>query len=100
MTINDFMNERLDTIKTIINEIPTSNFDSHEFIRRFAKEFEVDYVKFLSKYDAEPFKKIHAQIAINLLNNKIHLRIEKSGKISSANIFGIEDQNEQWIRKP
>jgi hypothetical protein len=100
INVNDFMNENLESIKTIIEGIPTSEFDSHEFIRRFAKEFEVDYVKFLSMYDAKPFKTVHAQIAINLLHNKIHLRIEDSEKTTSANVFGIEDQNEQWIKKP
>ena len=80
MTVNEFMNTKLIFIKTIIDNIANNEFDSHEFIRKFAKEYEFDYVKFLSHYDSEPFKKVHSQIAIFLLNNKAYFKIENGRK--------------------
>jgi len=63
MSLNQFMTENLDIIKDeIIKNIPNPEFDSHEFIRLFAKRFEINYIDFLSSYKNEPFRNVHAQI--------------------------------------
>lgn len=46
MSLNQFMNENLNVIKEeIIRNIPNAEFDSHEFIRHFAKKFELSYIE-------------------------------------------------------
>lgn len=47
MTTYKFMKNNLSIIKDkIIINITTVKFDSHEFIRKFIKEFEIEYVFF------------------------------------------------------
>lgn len=94
--INQFMNENLIAIQTIINKLPRP-FDSHEFIRAFSSKFQTEYVSFLSQYDKEPFIKVNAQIALFLTKNQLTLDISAKGKILSPNIFGNNTENEQWI---
>jgi hypothetical protein len=80
MSVNKFMENKLDVIKNkLINNIPNDTFDSQEFISYFAKEFEVEYVSFLSKYDDEPFRKVHVQIALFLSVNKELLNLKDDG---------------------
>ena len=99
MSINQFMNDNLEIIRDeIINSIPTDTFDSHEFIRHFAKRFEMEYVQMLNNYDSEPFRNVHAQIAKFLSVNQEFFRINATGKCTSPNIFGIDDQNEGWVK--
>jgi hypothetical protein len=97
-------------ISEIIKEIPNSSFhtisgegkngfDSHEFIRKFAKKFELEYVEFLYNYrNKNPFRVVHAQIALNLLKNKKRLNIIDSGKTLSSDVFGIVVENEGWVK--
>jgi hypothetical protein len=82
----------------IITGIPNDEFDSHEFIRNFAKRFEIKYVEFLSLYKQEPFRNVHAQIGKFLLEHQVLLQIKDNGPIQSPNIFGIESQNETLIK--
>jgi len=98
-TIYEFMTGKLSVIKDqIIRNIPTEKFDSHEFIKNFAKRFEIEYVEFLSSYKQEPFRNVHAQIGKFLLENQVLLQIKDEGITQSPNIFGIESQNEKWIK--
>ncbi len=99
MSLNQFMNENLDVIKDeIIKNIPNPEFDSHEFIRHFAKKFEISYIEFLSSYKSEPFRKVHAQIGTFLVMHQELLKIKVFGTTQSPNIFGTESSNEKWIK--
>lgn len=99
MSLNQFLETNLLVIRDeIIGNIPTDNFDSHEFIRNFAKRFEIEYVGFLSSYKQEPFRKVHAQIGKFLSEHQSLLSIKDDGITQSPNIFGIESQNEKWIK--
>ncbi len=99
MSLNQFMNENLGTIKDeIIKNIPNPDFDSHEFIRHFAKKFEISYVSFLSSYKLEPFRNVHAQIGKFLSEHQEPLEIKDFGTTQSPNIFGIESTNERWVK--
>jgi len=99
MSLNQFMNENLGVIRDeIIKNIPNPEFDSHEFIRHFVKKFEKNYIEFLSAYQLEPFRNVHAQIGKFLAENQEQLQIRKFGTIQSPNIFGIESSNEKWIK--
>ena len=99
MSIDKFMKTNLVIIKDeIIKNIPNENFDSHEFIKHFAKKFEVEYIEHLNSYKSEPFRKIHAQIGKFLSVNQNMLGIMEKGITHSANIFGVESQNEKWSK--
>lgn len=99
MNLNQFMEANLGVIENeIIKNIPNPKFDSHEFIRHFAKEFEASYVEFLSSYKLEPFRKVHAQIGMFLSKHQELLKIKDNGITYSPNIFGIKTQNEKWIK--
>lgn len=99
MNLNQFMQTNLDVLRDeIIKEIPTDKFDSHEFIRHFSKKFEINYVKFLCSYKQEPFRIVNAQIGKFLSENQVLLKIKDDGVTQSPNIFGIESQNESWIK--
>ena len=99
MKLKHFMTSNLAILRDdIIESIPSTTFDSHEFIRYFAKKFEIKYVEFLSFYDNEPFRNVHAQIGKFLSENQDSLKIKDGGVIHSPNIFGIDSQNEKWIK--
>ena len=99
MSINQFMETNLAILRDeIIKNNLTDNFDSHEFIRNFAKRFEIEYVGFLNLYNQEPFRNVHAQIGKFLSENQSSLSIKDDGITQSPNIFGIVSQNEKWIK--
>lgn len=94
--VNQFMQENLTTVQTIINKLKRP-FDSHEFIRVFMSEFQIEYVRFLNQYNVNPFLKVNAQIAKFLSENQEVLNITAQGKTSSPNIFGNNTESEKWI---
>ncbi len=99
MTIEKFMTVHLDGIKDMIKKkLPKDKFDSHEFIKSFAKEFEDTYVSFLSNYDGNNHRTVHFQIANYIRKNMEYLKIQKNGKRNSDSIFGRNVPNEEWIK--
>ncbi|MFN3968213.1 hypothetical protein [Flavobacterium sp.] len=98
MSIIEFMNLKIDKIRGIIRTIENDPFDSQEFIRCFTKEFELEYIVFLGKYDKEQYRKVHAQIALFLSLNKDLLNIKHVGVNQNPNVFGIESTNERWVK--
>lgn len=96
MSVKQFMSENGQAIQRIINGLPRP-FDSHDFIRAFSREFQVDYVRLLSQYTEDPFIKVHGQIGRFLADNQNTLNILSQGKVYSKNIFGEESENEQWL---
>lgn len=99
MNLNQFMTLNLAIIRDeIIKNIPNRIFDSHEFIRHFAKKFELEYVEFLGSYEHEPFRTVHAQIGKFLSEHQDFLKIKDDGITQSSNIFGANSQNEKWIK--
>jgi hypothetical protein len=62
----------------IINNL-NNEFKSHDFLKKYAKRFEREYIDFLSKYgDNGAFQTVHSQIARFLSDNALLLRIEKT----------------------
>jgi hypothetical protein len=99
MTIKNFMKLNLEEIKKIISEdLPNDKFDSYEFIRRFAKKFEIEYVNFLSNSINNHHRTVHSQIARNLAENQEYLKFQKNGKIKSETVFGYDVPNEEWVK--
>lgn len=99
MTIHQFMQKHINELKQIISvDIKENKFDSHDFIEIFMKKYELDYVKFLIKYDLKPFRTLNSQIAIFLSKNASELNIQKQGKGKSESVFGLEVDNERWLK--
>ncbi len=96
MPVKNFMSENIAAIQEIINELPRP-FDSHAFIRKFANRFQVEYVNLLHEHRATPFIVVHGQIALFLSDNQAALGITKNGKVRSENVFGLVNDNEQWV---
>ena len=95
MSINTIIPEHIEIFRSIISHLPQT-FDTHCFIKRFMKEFQIEYVRLLIQYDQDPFEKVHNQIGRILLNKKTSLSIRPNGKEKSDNIFGIQTENENW----
>lgn len=100
MTVNDFFVQNINLIKAEIIDTLDTTFDSHEFIRKFSKRFEADYIRFLCDYSAEgAFREIHKQIAQSLSRNEAELDIAKTNvKDKSPNIFGEMTEAERWAK--
>tara|TARA_R110002020_G_scaffold75065_9_gene191441 strand:- start:603 stop:890 length:288 start_codon:yes stop_codon:yes gene_type:complete len=93
------MTIHLEEIKEMIKKkLPKDKFDSHEFIRSFAKEFEAAYVGFLSNYNGNNHRTVHSQIANGLRKNMEYLKIQKNGKRISETVFGRNVSNQEWIK--
>ncbi|MFA7450511.1 MAG: hypothetical protein WCY79_03015 [Bacteroidales bacterium] len=90
------MREQLVAIREIINDM-SDTFDSHDFIKKFSKRFELDYVDLLATANSiEPFQTVNKQIGRFLSDNQTMLRIECMGKINSENVFGNKTKCEKW----
>ncbi len=97
MTITKFMTDNLRAVRMMIAEIMLNDtFDSHEFIRRFAKRFESAYNGFLGNYNSH--RTVHAQLALNLLRNTEFLGIQKNGEVWSESVFGFVVPNKEWVK--
>ncbi len=64
-------------------------FDSHDFIKNFSGEIELDYVNLLATARTmTPFQTVHSQIGMFLSNNQNNLNIRYVEDVNSENIFG------------
>ena len=90
------MKEKLSEIKNIISDMP-DKFSSHDFIKKFSKKYEENYIDMLYVYKKrKPFQTVHAQIAKFLSSNVKELGINKSGKCLSEHVFGEKDLIQGW----
>ncbi|WP_284653503.1 hypothetical protein [Flavobacterium terrisoli] len=97
MKTNDFMNANLTDIKIMIKSL-NNEFDSHDFIMAFAKEFEPQYVYLLNLHKKNAHRILHAQISLYLSKNKDYFEIDKNGKVISNTVFGFNNPNELWSK--
>ncbi|WP_294175960.1 hypothetical protein [Coprobacter sp.] len=97
MNINDFMETKIPEIKNIISNL-RDEFSSHQFIQKFSKQFEPEYIDMLMEYRGfGAFRAVHSQIATYLSKNMDKLDIEKiEPKKESINIFGDTDIIQWW----
>ena len=97
MSIKDFMQQNISHLRNdIISELE-SKFNSHDFIKKFAKRFESDYVNFLNNYrGSDAFRTVNSQIAKFLADNELSLNIHKTQKVKSENVFGQIDEIQGW----
>jgi len=96
MNVSDFMKANLSEIKNIILNLP-AEFSSHDFIEKFSKKYESDYIDMLVDYKGrEAFKTVHSQVAKFLSLNMKYLGINKRDKDSSEHVFGELDVIQWW----
>lgn len=94
-TINNFMAQNFSDLEAIVFGL-NQEFNSHDFIKKFAKKFESNYVEFLYNYKASHFQTVHSQIALFLSNNADELKIRKTRIVKSETIFGEFDEIQGW----
>ena len=96
MNIRNFMKVNLSEIKNIISDLP-DEFSSHDFIEKFSKRYESEYINMLVDYKGrEAFKTVHSQIAKFLSLNMEYLGVKKRDKNSSEHVFGELDVIQWW----
>lgn len=88
---------KIETVKRVLESMP-QEFDSHQFIERFIRENEREYVEMLYEQKDSPaiFRDVHAMIARYLVENADALAIKKTGRTQSENIKGYESENQNW----
>jgi len=89
MEVNTFLKNNKPEIIEIISNLK-SEFNSHDFIEKFSKRFEEDYIDMLVEYKTtkKAFKTVHGQIARYLSVNKVLFEIETTEKVPSEHVFG------------
>jgi hypothetical protein len=96
MKISTFLDNNRVELSKIINGL-ADNFNSHEFIEKFASTFETEYIDFLNEYKRKgAFQKVHSQIGKFLKVNENYFKISGIDKKNSKNIFGNIDGVELW----
>lgn len=93
---------KIEIVKHVLESMP-SEFDSHQFIERFIRENEREYVEMLYAQKNSPaiFRTVHAHIAKFLADNADELHICKdtedgNGRAESRNIKGYDSENQKW----
>ncbi|MBQ7539871.1 MAG: hypothetical protein IJT13_01965, partial [Bacteroidaceae bacterium] len=83
--------------ETIINKL-NDNFDTHDFIIQFTKDFEREYIELLYHHKGKQhiFMSAHAEIGKFLADNAEELSIEKVTKENSENIKDYPSENQKW----
>lgn len=88
------------TIKQAETTIAKLNvdFDTHDFIIQFTKDFEREYVEMLYKHRVNQhiFMTTHAEIGKFLADNAKGLSIQKEIKEFSENIKDYPSENQKW----
>jgi hypothetical protein len=97
MTINEFLQQHIGKLKSDILSELDFEFNSHDFIKKFAKIFEAEYISFLDHYRGQDaFRTVNSQIAKFLADNELSLDIHKTKRVYSENIFGELDLIQGW----
>lgn len=84
-------------LKKDLKEKSKDEFNSHEFIEKYAYHYEEEYIDLL--YDHKKnhaFQTVHRQIGHFLSKNMEALSIEKTMRKENLNIFGHETEVQFW----
>ena len=91
----------IEQFRNVVRELDT-NFDSHQFIEKYTKMYERDYLVGLlkefitSKTGHGVLRAYHSMIGRNLSRNKKKLGIQETTRHASENIKGYDSLNMQW----
>ncbi|WP_018464128.1 hypothetical protein [Segatella paludivivens] len=96
--------EQADSVIKSLNQKNPEWFSSHEFIGRYIKMYEYNYIDMLVEYmnthTLEIFKTVHTQIANFLSANQDKLGIYLNGEVIDMNIHYLETRCKKWNIKP
>lgn len=99
MKVFEIMNANIDAVRAVIDEMD-DKFDSHDFIKKFSKKIELDYVYLLATAGTTtPFHYVHLQIGRFLSYNQKSLGINNVEDVNSENIFGNVTECASWRKK-
>lgn len=100
MEMTTFLKDHHKELKKIIDDLPQEEFSSHDFIEKFARLFEAEYIEMLYKYKntGNAFKTVHSTIAKYLSQNMTSLDIVKTKRDESEHVFGDVDIIQWWSR--
>ncbi|MBQ7742458.1 MAG: hypothetical protein IJT90_06010 [Bacteroidaceae bacterium] len=96
----------IEQVKKVLEDLRNegkNHFSSHDFIKKFAENYEHEYIAMLwEKRDTtHPFQIVHSQIGLDLerMQNCCDVHFTKDSRIYSENIFGKKDEVQSWILK-
>ena len=97
--INIFLENHQSEIINIIFNMK-NEFSSHDFIEKFAQQFESDYIEMLVLYkeNGKAFQTVHSLIAKFISEKKEIFKIEKTIRKSSENVFGDNNVIQWWMK--
>lgn len=97
------MNITIEQAKSVIKSLNQKNqkwFSSHEFIGRYIKMYEYNYIEMLEEYKNkqtyEIFKTLHYQIINFLRANQNKLGISLNGEVTDLNVHHSEMSCKKW----
>ena len=97
MTIENFIGQNIDDVKSVIVKQLDNGFDSHQFIKCFSKKFESEYINFLASYESH--RTVNSHIALGLAKHAEKLGIKKgSDDVTSESVFGNDVSNKKWTK--
>lgn len=85
----------LDAYQVVVDLMP-DQFDSHDFIRKFMKQYTVKYAEVLLKF--QNVQTSHGHIALNLKSHSKELGIMSNGRTNSMNVFNEVSECELWMK--
>ncbi len=100
MSIHQFLGQNTELLRNeIISELE-SDFTTLDFIKKFARKFEGEYINHLYRNRGnDAFNKVHSQIAKYLAENEPLLDIRRKRKVKNTDVFGVMDEIQVWEKK-
>ncbi len=97
--IKSYLENHICDVREIIDGLG-AEFNSHQFIEKFAYNYEALYITWLyDNIDKRAFQTVHSQMARFLSENKGVLGIIKSPREDNLNVFGNNTDVQFWERK-
>jgi hypothetical protein len=95
-----FLKQNIRRVKGEIIPELGGDFTTLDFIKKFARKFEGEYIRFLYSYkENNAFKEVHNQIADFLDDNELILNIKKSRKVRREDEYGELEEIQLWEKK-
>ncbi len=98
-TIKTYLENHICDVREIIEGLG-NEFNSHQFIEKFAYNYERVYITWLyNNIDKRAFQTVHSQIARFLSENKEALHIAKINRDDNVNVFGNKTDVQFWNKR-
>jgi hypothetical protein len=98
--MNLFLKQNIRRVKGEIIPELGNDFTTLDFIKKFAKKFEGEYIRFLySNKENNAFKEVHGQVSEFLDDYELILNIKKSRKVRCEDEYGEMKEIQMWEKK-